>query len=124
MANRYKVIFTKAECEELTAITRKGKSNAAKIIHARALLLCDAAEHGQAWKIHYTPKHGSWLNMAEIELSALNGQCLDWRIASIEEMRCEVAAWQKHRNNRGAPINWRFTTAYARIKLTHIYTKL
>lgn len=75
-------------------------------------------------EIYYTPKHGSWLNIAEIELSALNSQCLRRRIPSIEAMRNEIAAWQKHRNNRGAPIAWRFTTQDARIKLTRLYPKL
>jgi hypothetical protein len=84
----------------------------------------EARRLAEKLEIHYTPKHGSWLNIAEIELSALNGQCLERRIPSLEEMRREVAAWQKHRNNRGAPVNWRFTTADARIKLAHIYPKL
>ena len=75
-------------------------------------------------EIHYTPKHGSWLNIAEIELSALNGQCLQRRIPTLEIMRHEISAWQKHRNNRGAPINWRFTTEDARIKLIRLYPKL
>jgi hypothetical protein len=75
-------------------------------------------------EIHYTPKHGSWLNIAEIELSALNGQCLHRRIPTIEIMRREISAWQQHRNNRGAPINWRFTTDDARIKLFRLYPKL
>ena len=75
-------------------------------------------------EIHYTPKHGSWLNVAEIELSALNGQCLDRRIPNIELMRKEVAAWELDRNNRAAAIDWRFTTEDARIKLKRIYTKL
>jgi len=75
-------------------------------------------------EIHYTPKHGSWLNIAEIELSALNGQCLQRRIPTIQIMRREISAWQLHRNNRGAPINWRFTTEDARIKLTRLYPKL
>jgi hypothetical protein len=75
-------------------------------------------------EIHYTPKHGSWLNIAEIELSALNGQCLQRRIPTIKIMRREISAWQKHRNNRGAPINWRFTTEDARIKLIRLYPKL
>jgi len=74
--------------------------------------------------IYYTPKHGSWLNIAEIELSVLNSQCLNRRIASAEQMRQEVASWQAERNNRGTPVNWRFTTEDARIKLTHIYQKL
>jgi len=75
-------------------------------------------------EIHYTPKHGSWLNVAEIELSALNSQCLDRRIPNIEMMRKEVAAWERDRNNRAATIDWRFTTEDARIKLKHIYPKL
>ena len=75
-------------------------------------------------ELHYTPKHGSWLNIAEIEFSALTSQCLNRRIADIETMRAEVAAWQSDRNNRGAPINWRFTAEDARIKLTRLYPKL
>jgi len=75
-------------------------------------------------EIHYTPKHGSWLNVAEIELSALNSQCLDRRIPDIDRMRKEVAAWEVDRNNRAATIDWRFTTEDARIKLKRIYPKL
>jgi DDE superfamily endonuclease len=84
----------------------------------------EARRLAERLEIHYTPKHGSWLNIAEIELSVLNGQCLRRRIPTIESMRCEISAWQKHRNNRGAPINWRFTTEDARIKLTRLYPKL
>jgi hypothetical protein len=75
-------------------------------------------------EIHYTPKHGSWLNIAEIELSVLNGQCLDRRIESVESPRREVAVWQAARNTRGTPVNWHFTSADARIKLAHLYPKL
>jgi hypothetical protein len=84
----------------------------------------EARRLAEKLEIHYTPKHGSWLNIAEIELSALNTQCLNRRIASVGQMRQEIAAWQSSRNNRGAPINWRFTTEDARIKLAHIYPKL
>ncbi|MBK9992274.1 MAG: transposase [Verrucomicrobia bacterium] len=84
----------------------------------------EAHRLAQRLEIHYTPKHGSWLNIAEIEFSALNSQCLRRRIPSIEAMRTEIAAWQKHRNNRGAPIDWHFTTQDARIKLTRLYPKL
>ena len=66
---------------------------------------------------NYTPKHGSWLNIAEIELSALSGQCLCRRIPDIATMRRETLAWQQHLNNRGASFHWRFTTEDARIKL-------
>jgi len=75
-------------------------------------------------EIHDTPKHGSWLNVAEIELSALNSQFLDRRIPDIEQMRREVAAWEEDRNNRAATIDWRFTTENARIKLKRLYPKL
>jgi hypothetical protein len=74
--------------------------------------------------IHYTPKHGSWLNMAEIELSVLKGQCLDRRIADMTTMQAEVAAWEKDRNNSIKKINWQFTTPDARIKLRRLYPTL
>ncbi|MDI6797037.1 MAG: IS630 family transposase [Desulfatibacillaceae bacterium] len=75
-------------------------------------------------EIHYTPKHGSWLNMAEIELSALKGQCLDRRIPDLATMRACVAAWENDRNNRQPKIHWRFSTKAARIKLRSLYPKL
>lgn len=75
-------------------------------------------------EIHYTPKHGSWLNMAEIELSVLKGQCLDRRIPDMTTMQAEVAAWTTDRNNRTRKINWQFTTADARIKLQRLYPQL
>lgn len=72
----------------------------------------------------YTPKHGSWLNMAEIELNVLTGQCLNRRIDDIEIVRKEVRAWQEFRNNRNAKVNWQFTTKDARIKLSRLYPTL
>lgn len=69
----------------------------------------------------YTPKHGSWLNMAEIELNVLIKQCLDRRIDDRMEMQVEVSAWQDRRNNMNASINWQFTNADARIKLKRLY---
>ena len=69
----------------------------------------------------FTPKHGSWLNMAEIELNVLMGQCLNRRIASMDEIVKEVKAWEEHRNNRKSKINWQFTTDDARIKLKRLY---
>jgi len=84
----------------------------------------EARRLAERLEIHYTPKHGSWLNIAEIELSALNGQCLRRRIPSARQMRSEIAAWQTDRNHRGAPVNWRFTTKDARIKLSRLYPKL
>lgn len=72
----------------------------------------------------YTPKHGSWLNMAEIELNVLNGQCLSRRIDNIETVKEEVEAWAESRNNMEAKINWQFTTSDARVKLKTLYPKL
>ncbi len=69
----------------------------------------------------YTPKHGSWLNMAEIELNVLNGQCLKRRIGDISLVKSEVEAWQNHRNNKDARISWQFTTEKARVKLKRLY---
>ena len=69
----------------------------------------------------YTPKHGSWLNMAEIELSVLTSQCLDRRIDSIEVVQREVKAWEESRNNKDSRINWQFTTEDARVKLSRLY---
>ena len=74
--------------------------------------------------IDYTPKHGSWLNMAEIELSVLKGQCLDRRIPDMATMQSEVAAWEKNRNNSARKIAWQFTTPDARIRLKRLYPKL
>lgn len=73
---------------------------------------------------HYTPKHGSWLDMAEIELSVLARQCLDQRISDIPTLKGAVAAWQAKRNLAGTTIKWRFTTADARIKLHSLYPSI
>jgi hypothetical protein len=75
-------------------------------------------------EIHYTPKHGSWLNMAEIELAVLARQCLAGRIPSFEQAQQRVGAWQQQRDHTGATIDWRFTTADARIKLKHLYPSI
>jgi len=72
-------------------------------------------------EIHYTPKHGSWLNIAEIELSVLSRQCLDRRIADIDTLKQEVQAHQTQRDAQGTKVNWRFTTDDARIKLKRLY---
>ena len=73
------------------------------------------------FEFHYTPKHGSWLNMAEIELAALNKVCLNRRMANDELLRHEVAMYESERNARSAPIQWRFTTSDARTKLKRLY---
>ena len=72
-------------------------------------------------ELHFTPKHGSWLNMAEIELSSLRRQCLDRRIPDSLTLTTEVVAWETYRNERRGTVNWRFTTDDARIRLKHLY---
>ena len=75
-------------------------------------------------EVHYTPKHGSWLDMAEIELSVLARQCLAERMDTKEYVTEQVAAWEKRRNACGTRIDWRFTTADARIKLKRLYPSI
>ena len=72
----------------------------------------------------YTPKHGSWLNMAEIELHVLNGQCLNRHISTMEKIKEEVDAWENHRNNKASSINWQFTTKESRVKLKRLYPSI
>ena len=85
---------------------------------AEARRLCERLE------IHHTPKHGSWLNMAEIELSVLSRQCLDRRLPDKERAISEVAAWERSRNTAQVQVNWHFTTDDARTKLKHLYPKV
>ena len=75
-------------------------------------------------EIHYTPKHGSWLDMAEIELGILGRQCLSRRIESMKQLKKEVLAWEKTRNTKKAGVDWQFTTADARIKLKKLYPSI
>lgn len=92
--------------------------------------LYEAFEPAEARRIlerldfHFTPKHGSWLNMAEIELNALSRQCLDRRIDNKALLTTEVAAWEDDRNQRASTVNWQFTTQDARIKLRKLYPSL
>jgi DDE superfamily endonuclease len=82
---------------------------------AEALRLCKRLE------FHYTPKHGSWLNMAELEFSVLDRQCLDRRLPDLDSLRREIAAWEATRNTKGATAQWRFTVVKARTKLRRLY---
>ena len=75
-------------------------------------------------EIHHTPKHGSWLNMAEIELSALGRQCLGRRIATCEKLATQIEAWEQTRNKLKSKVDWQFTTANARIKLRSLYPSI
>lgn len=84
----------------------------------------DAFQLGRRFEYHYTPKKGSWLNMAEIELSALSKQCLDRRIADMKKLIDEVSAWEQERNAIGATVRWRFNKDNARVKLQRHYSNL
>ena len=75
-------------------------------------------------EIHYTPKHGSWLDIAEIELNVMTRQCLSRRINSIENLRHELAAWEVERNSKKSNVNWQFRTKDARVKLASLYPEL
>ena len=92
--------------------------------------LYEAFAPEEAWRligrleVHHTPKHGSWLNMTETELSVLSGQCLDRRIGEKNELRAEVAAWEKARNTAKCRVDWQFTTADARVKLKRLYPSI
>ncbi len=84
----------------------------------------EARRLAQRLDIHYTPKHGSWLNIAENELSALTKQCLSRRIGTIEELREQVAAWERDRNAAAARVNWRFTIDRARERMRRVYPEI
>jgi hypothetical protein len=103
----------KLVCDNLNTHTPAALYEAFPAAQARAL--------ARRLEIHYTPVHGSWLNVAEIELSVLARQCLNRRIGSVEQLRAEVAAWVKERNTGGSRVMWQFTTSDARIRLRHLY---
>ena len=84
----------------------------------------EARELAQRFEVHYTPKKGSWLNMAEIEFSAMTKQCLDRRIGSMGQLRKELQIWERRRNRERAKIRWRFTTDSARRKLGRHYSAI
>jgi hypothetical protein len=84
----------------------------------------EACRLANRFEFHHTPKHGSWLNMAEIELSVLSRQCLDRRIPNQDMLASEVKTWQDERNDEIVKVQWRFTTADARIKLKHLYPQI
>ncbi len=84
----------------------------------------EARRLAEKLEIHYTPKHGSWLDKAEIEIGIMNRQCLSRRIDDATTLRREAAAWENDRNRRATKVNWRFTAANARIKLRRLYPSI
>lgn len=87
----------------------------------KAFAPAEARRLVERFEWHYTPKHGSWLNMAESELSVLSAQCLDRRIPDKQTLKREISAWESHRNKCNAKADWQFSTKSARIKLKHLY---
>lgn len=87
----------------------------------QAFAPAEARRLAERFEVHHTPKHGSWLNIAEIELSALSGQCLSQRIEDRAKLECEVAAWQIDRDERCVGVDWQFTAKDARIRLRRLY---
>ena len=94
------------------------------VLAIRGIRASEARRIAERLEIHYTPKHGSWLNMAEIEIGVLARQCLDRRIAHQDILRGEVNAWQNQRNRDVIRVDWRFTTEDARIKLKSLYPSI
>jgi len=90
----------------------------------KAFLAAEAKRILERLEFHYTPKHGSWLNMAEIELGILQRQCLNRRIPDQQTRRQEVTAWENHRNADAVEVDWRFTAEDARIKLKRLYPSI
>lgn len=112
-----------ADCERLTVIQDNLNTHDPSAFY-EYFPAKKARELVERFEFVFTPEHGSWLNVAECELSVLNSQCLDRRIGSIEKMREEVTAWQEDRNNKDAKIDWQFTDENARVKLRHLYPKI
>jgi hypothetical protein len=108
------------DAEKITLVMDNFKTHAASSLYETF----EAEEAKRIWdrfEFVYTPKHGSWLNMAEIELHILNAQCLNRYIPEMDTVSKEVEAWRNNRNNKNRKINWQFTTADSRIKLRRLY---
>ena len=110
------------EAEKVTLICDNLNTHTLKSLY-KAFAAEEADRLSSRIELVYTPKHGSWLNIAEIELSVLSRQCLNRRIPDLQTLRAEVEAWQAHRNQTENPVDWRFTTKDARIKLKRLYPK-
>lgn len=118
-----KISIEYAEAKKITLIMDNFKTHNASALYETF----EPEEAKSLWdrfEFIFTPKHGSWLNMAEIELNVLSGQCLNRHISSINEIREEVTAWQNNRNNKNSKINWRFENKDARIKLKKLYPSI
>ena len=113
--------YTKAK--KITLVMDNFKTHAASAFY-ETFKPKEAKRLWDRFEFVFTPKHGSWLNMAEIELHVLNGQCLNRHISTMEKIKEEVNSWQDNRNNKNSKINWQFTTKNARIKLKRLYPSI
>jgi len=111
------------EAEKIVLVLDNLNTHTAAALYER-FAPAEARRLASRFEWHYTPEHGSWLNMAEIELSVLSRQCLRRRLASIEQVKREVAAWQQRRAQAHTTIRWQFATADARIKLQRLYPEI
>jgi hypothetical protein len=109
-----------ADAEKIIAVMDNLNTHSPASLYA-AFEPSEALRLAQRFEIHYAPKHGSWVNMAELEIGVMSRQCLGRRIPTIEKMASEVKAWVTERNNHKTTVHWQFTTADARIKLRHLY---
>ena len=89
----------------------------------KRFLPAEARRIAKRLEVHYTPKHGSWLNIAEIELNVMTRQCLNRRVEDLQKLRSELASWKANRNKSASKINWQFTNNQARTKLVSLYPK-
>ena len=110
------------DAERVTLVCDNLNTHTLKSLY-KAFPVEEAERVASRLEVVYTPKHGSWLNIAEIELSVFSRQCLNRRIPDLETLRSEVEAWQAHRNQTANRVDWRFTTQDARIKLKRLYPK-
>lgn len=111
------------DAEKITLVMDNFKTHAASSLY-QTFEPQEAKRIWDRFEFVFTPKHGSWLNMAEIELHVLNGQCLNRHIPDLETVIKEVDAWQKDRNNKKNKINWQFTTTDSRVKLKKLYPSI
>jgi hypothetical protein len=108
------------DAEKITLVMDNFKTHSPSSLY-ETFTVGEAKRIWDRFEFIFRPKHGSWLNMAEIELHVLNGQCLNRHIATMDKVKTEVEAWQKSRNSKNAKINWQFTKEDARIKLKRLY---
>lgn len=119
---KYLVDVSYPDCSRIILVMDNLNTHAVASLY-KAYPAEEARRIARRLEIHFTPKHGSWLNIAEIELNVMTRQCLFRRIDAIDKLRQELAAWETDRNKSGACVTWQFTTANARTKLTSLYPK-